>query len=115
VTPHKIRPLKAEKKLFIGAGCDLCNKKETLACYESEIEKRDFLKRYYECDSCRQTICSDCAAGMPVCPVCFGNSFTEIRPFDLFYCGVCLREWLDDGGLCKECRYPRLEEIRKLG
>lgn len=105
---HGIRGHKKFEKLLVRVDCDNCMKWHCIACYEDEIEKREFLMDFYECENCSRIVCGVCAdedEKIKSCPFCDGKKLKKASPFDIYFCNVCINEWLDDGGLCAECKH----------
>jgi hypothetical protein len=106
---HHIRSVKYPvKKIHVRVDCDNCYKWETVSMYENEVEEREFNTRFFECEHCGMVFCSVClpAEGKLECPFCSRTRVIKLRPFDIYWCNVCLREWYPDK-MCASCRYEK--------
>ncbi|MFH0861723.1 MAG: hypothetical protein V1875_01720 [Candidatus Altiarchaeota archaeon] len=105
---HRIRPLKhKEKKVHLKAECEKCGRFDVVSVYEDQVELPEFKLGFYECPQCRRTFCSLCASepAAAECPFCKRLKPKKIKPFDIYLCGVCFREWWREGGLCRVCKF----------
>jgi hypothetical protein len=108
---HGIRPAKdKKKKIHVRAECEKCGRFECISVYEDQVEHADFKVSFYECQECQKSFCDICVAdqqaeGKVECPFCHKLKPDKVKPFDIYVCGVCFREWWREGGFCHECKY----------
>jgi len=86
---------KKKKTLYVRIDCEACGRWECLPCYEDEVEKRKFMRIFWECKNCHHIICEICSAGdktskvheeKPVnyCPFCGHKRLREVTPKKIY-------------------------------
>jgi hypothetical protein len=113
--PHHIRPLGGkDKKIHVKAECERCGRFDVMSVYEDQVEKIDFKGAFYECPQCKRSFCSLCMSDQErvECPFCKRLKAKRIKPFDIYVCGICFKEWWKEGGFCRECKYVGEKRIK---
>ncbi|MBU0761683.1 MAG: hypothetical protein KKD39_01545 [Candidatus Altiarchaeota archaeon] len=104
---HKLRPVRSRKhrKVHLRMDCDKCGRFECVTVYEDQVEAIKFKLNFFQCKQCRRSFCHICIADDDdiSCPFCGKRKPKTVKPFDVYVCGVCFREWWNEGGLCIEC------------
>lgn len=105
---HTIRPVMgSDKKIHVRVDCENCGRYECLTIYEDHVEDVEFKLSFFECPNCKKSFCHICIKEDDAleCPFCKRLKPKKIKPFDIYVCGVCFREWWKEGGLCNKCFY----------